>query len=105
MTKTQNNQIILSYQEEIKNKIKTSLELKGWVYGKDYHEEDLITIGKYLKAKKETPFGYQLILKKKSYMQMFYKETDQIIFYHFQNKLQKIHSLFNQSLNLEKLKR
>ncbi|AYJ01160.1 hypothetical protein CWO85_03365 [Candidatus Phytoplasma ziziphi] len=104
MTKTQNNQIILSYQEEIKNKIKTSLELKGWVYGKDYHEEDLITIGKYLKAKKETPFGYQLILKKKSYMQMFYKETDQIIFYHFQNKLQKIHSLFNQSLNLEKLK-
>ncbi|WAN63164.1 hypothetical protein RS022_01870 [Candidatus Phytoplasma rubi] len=75
------------------------------IYGQDYHEENLITIDNYLKDEKETPFGYQLILKKKQYINMVYKETDQIIFHRFQNKLQKIHSLFNQSLNLENLKK
>jgi primosomal protein DnaI len=104
MKKTKNNEIIITYQEEIKNKIKNSLELKNWIYGKDYHEEDLITIGNYLKDEKETPFGYQLILKTKPSIHMVYKETDQMIFYNFKNKLQKIHSLFNQSLDLENLK-
>ncbi|WP_284928712.1 hypothetical protein [Candidatus Phytoplasma sp. AldY-WA1] len=91
MKKTQNNEIIITYQEEIKNKIKNSPELKDWIYDQDYYEEDLITIGNYLKDEKETPFGYQLILKTKPYIHMAYKETKQMIFHNFKNKLQKIH--------------
>ncbi|WP_341266660.1 hypothetical protein [Candidatus Phytoplasma fraxini] len=104
VVKEQDNQIIINYQEAIKNQIQTLPELKGLVYDKDYHEEDLITIENYLKTQKETPFGYQLVLKTKPYFQIVYRETDQSLFHRFQNNFQKNHSFFNQSLDLEKLK-
>ncbi|PQP79796.1 hypothetical protein C6B37_01095, partial [Candidatus Phytoplasma phoenicium] len=104
VSQKKDNQFIINYQEKIKNQIQTLPELKDLVYGEDYHEEDLIKIENYLTAQKETPFGYQLILKTKPYFHLVYQETNKILFHRFQNNLQKIHSFFNQSLDLEKLK-
>ncbi|MDV3196324.1 MAG: hypothetical protein Q8885_02305 [Candidatus Phytoplasma stylosanthis] len=92
---------------QVQEKMKKYLETKDLVYGEDYEEGDLIQLNHYLE-KKENPDpynNYQSVLITKPYFSIRYQDTETTRILAYQEKMIHYHSLFNQKIEIEILKK